>query len=71
MWLLKIVGRQFNSVCYVNAFCALRRYYLLHKDRPALKSINLANEMRNSGAFTILPQGASQQLPDTGRLPIK
>jgi len=36
-----------------------------------LKIINLVKEMRNSGAFGMLSQGASQQLPNIGQLPKK
>jgi len=43
---------------------SILRHYLPCKDRPALKTINLANEMRNSRAFIMLLQGTSQQLPD-------
>jgi len=54
-------------VRYVNALHTLPsilRYYLPREDRLALNIINLA---KNSGAFAMLLQGASQQLPDIGR----
>jgi len=56
--LLKMVGsRVTRYMHYANALCALPsilRYYLPHKDRPALKIINLAKEMRDSGVFAML-----------------
>jgi len=56
-----------NLVHYVNALYALPsilRYYLVHKNRLALKIINLAKEKRNSRAFAMLLQAASQLLPN-------
>jgi len=49
-------------VRYINALRALPS--ILRHSRPALKTINLAKEMRNSGVFAMLLQDASQQLPD-------
>jgi len=61
MWLLKIVGSHLISlVHYVNTLLTLPsilRHYLLHKDRPALKIINLPKETRNSESVCNITAG--------------
>jgi len=64
-WGVQDSRQPFNSVRYINAICALHNiqtYYLLCKDRPALK------EKRNGGVFSMYCRCAPHQLPDIGRL---